>query len=219
MYGSYSESLKTGGTLSITNKGWEIYYYFPGPDRRYKGSSKTIPGEYIDKYIEAWKANFNEFLSLKETSQEEGFQYKYGELGMIIQTGTYSGFDDGVSLCHNSKRVIHTKEELDAVIADYEYAKKKASEYTEVVKDLVENNHYTTTDKEESNIDDTILNYFSNGGKDILQFCKDNDIAIAELMDCLSRLKELTLLSDFHLHLEWNYPLNSLQEMYKSITE
>lgn len=36
--GKYVETLSSGGELVVTESSWEISYYFPGPDLRYRGT-------------------------------------------------------------------------------------------------------------------------------------------------------------------------------------
>lgn len=68
MNGEYSEKLKSGGELKVSVNNWYIQYYFSGPDLRYNGTFVNIEGKDIDKYIGAWRTNFNKYLKLKELS-------------------------------------------------------------------------------------------------------------------------------------------------------
>ena len=62
--GEYSENLSHGGKLKVTITSWHIYYYFPGPDGRYSGTSVIIYDKEIDLFISAWKNNFNKYKTL-----------------------------------------------------------------------------------------------------------------------------------------------------------
>lgn len=120
--GSYSEKLFTGGELKVRRDGWSIEYYFPGPDRRYNGTFVSIPGQQVDIYIQAWKVNFAKYEELKRKGLHGELQTN-GDLGMTIRIG---GYAEGVCLrsYHMPKR---TKEEIDRVIKDYQYAKNRAN--------------------------------------------------------------------------------------------
>ncbi len=120
--GRYTESLSSGGELHVSARGWSIQYYFPGPDRRYNGTSVSIYEEQIDKYIEAWKHNFQKYEELKATIPEEGNFETYGEMGMHIRIG----FLGGVCL-KDYHMPIRTADSLQKVLEDYEYAKQKAA--------------------------------------------------------------------------------------------
>ena len=120
--GSYSEKLFSGGELKVRKDGWSIEYYFPGPDRRYNGTFVSIPGQQVDKYIQAWKFNFTKYEDLKRKGLHGELQTD-GDLGMTIRIG---GYAEGVCLrsYHMPKR---SKEEIDRVIKDYQYAKNRAN--------------------------------------------------------------------------------------------
>ena len=123
IYGSYSEDLNTGGCLKISNGRWSIEYYFPGPDRRYKGTFVSIPSSQIDQYIEAWKNNLKKYFELQRTVKNgQNFQM-IGEMGMTIGVG---GFLDGVSLRSYHMRAKTIKDIAD-IIKDYNYARNRAT--------------------------------------------------------------------------------------------
>jgi hypothetical protein len=42
--GEYIEQMPFGGRLKVTRDSWHIEYYFPGPDLRYSGQFKVVPG-------------------------------------------------------------------------------------------------------------------------------------------------------------------------------
>ena len=130
--GEYKESLKSGGSLIVSEKDWKIQYYFPGPDLRYNGTWKTIFSKDVNKYIEAWKNNFATYLKLKSQLSLEGTYEKIGEAGMKISIG---GYWDGV--CIDSWHMnVRTQEKIDAIIEDYLNAKKKAIAIQEMLKAL-----------------------------------------------------------------------------------
>lgn len=120
--GTYSESLPYGGTLKISRDSWEIQYYFPGPDRRYNGTFKTIPSSQIDSYIEAFQKNWEEYEKLKNTVPSGGDFSKIGANGMTIRVGKYRS-----GVCLQSYHLcLSTKADIDSIISSYRNAKEKA---------------------------------------------------------------------------------------------
>lgn len=77
--GEYKENLPSGGELVVTPDSWCISYYFPGPDMRYNGTFLRIPSTKVDKYIRAWKNNFEEYMKLKHEWKLGGVFEKLGE--------------------------------------------------------------------------------------------------------------------------------------------
>jgi len=120
--GKYSESLSTGGTLIVEEKKWWIEYYFAGPDMRYKGTFLTLAGSSIDKYIDAWIQNFNEYLKIKRTTPYGIELKKNGLMGMTISVNTHF---EGVCL-NNYHMPVSNQALLNKVVADYSNAKQKA---------------------------------------------------------------------------------------------
>ena len=136
MYSEYKEDLLSGGALIVTKKGWWIEYYFNGPDFRHNGQSVTISSIEIDSYIEAYKKNFEKYLSLHEVIPKGGeFECK-GDCNMTIG---YGGYRNGVTIAHwynhlsNSCFPIKTKDDLDKVINDYQYCKRRSEEITSLL--------------------------------------------------------------------------------------
>ncbi|MFJ5718150.1 hypothetical protein [Neobacillus sp. NPDC093127] len=113
------------GKLSVTTNHWRIQFYFPGPDFRYNGTFISIDGSEIDQYLKAYLDNWNTFIKLKElVSNTGGEMTKVGEQNMSIRAG---GFFEGVCIRHHYLPV-STKEQLEKVIADLKWAKKRANE-------------------------------------------------------------------------------------------
>lgn len=131
MNGQYSEKLSSGGELVISTQSWYIKYYFSGPDLRYNGTFVTINGNEIDKYIQAWKNNFDKYLLLKETIPKGGKFDTAGEMGMSIRIGWSEG------VCLKSYHMpISSEAKLQQVISDYKYAKKRALKLQEILNNL-----------------------------------------------------------------------------------
>ncbi len=131
MNGQYSEKLPSGGELVVSSSGWHIQYYFPGPDLRYNGTFVTVRGNEIDKYISAWKHNFEKYLQLKETIPSGGSFDTPGEMGMTIRIGMWEG------VCLKSYHMpIRTRDKLNQVIHDYEFAKERASKLQKLLQSL-----------------------------------------------------------------------------------
>lgn len=129
--GEYKEKLSSGGELSVTTKSWSINYYFSGPDRRYNGTFVTIPGSEIDKYIDAWKNNFNKYTELKQTIPPGGTFNAAGEMGMCIRIG----FSEGVCL-RSYHMPIRTADKLNQVLFDYSFAKIRAQQIQRLLQSL-----------------------------------------------------------------------------------
>lgn len=127
--GEYSENLSHGGKLKVTITSWHIYYYFPGPDGRYSGTSVIIYDKEIDLFISAWKNNFNKYRQLKEVIPQGGNSEYPGKMGMSIRFG----FCEGV--CIKSYHLpIKTQKELDSIISEYTDVKLKALQIQQVLK-------------------------------------------------------------------------------------
>ena len=130
-FGKYTEKLKSGGELVITHNGWSISYYFFGPDFRHSGEHITIDSNDIDKYINAYESNFSKYKSLKDTIPSGGEFKTIGECQMNIGVGQYY---DGVTISqwynhlYPSSFPIRNEEQLQQVVDDYEYCKRKAKE-------------------------------------------------------------------------------------------
>ncbi len=132
MNGEYTEKLSTGGELKVTPSMWCISYYFSGPDLRYNGTFVSIPGKEIDEYIQAWRDNFKKYLDLKKAIPKDGEYNTYGEKNMSIRIGNWCS-----GVCLKSYHMpINNEEELEAVLCDYEYAKKRAHQLQTVLSSL-----------------------------------------------------------------------------------
>lgn len=131
MNGEYSEKLKSGGELKVSVNNWYIQYYFSGPDLRYNGTFVNIEGKDIDKYIDAWKTNFNKYLQLKETIPTGVKFDTNGLMGMSIRIG----WSEGVCL-RSYHMPINNSAKLNQVIEDYEYAKERAIKLQELLRSL-----------------------------------------------------------------------------------
>lgn len=130
--GVYKEQLKSGGELVVTPTSWSIEYYFPGPDMRYNGEFFSIRENDIDKYIYAWKNNFEKYLELKSVIDLEGTYETMGEAGMKISIG---GWREGVFINWWDMNVKDASE-INQIITDYEAAKIKAKKVQEILKSL-----------------------------------------------------------------------------------
>jgi PDZ domain-containing secreted protein len=126
--GTYSETLSSGGELKVSSKGWRIYYYFPGPDGRYNGTSVSIEESKVEEYIQAFIENYNEWEKLKEVVPEGGSFEKVGKANMTIRVG--KSYWEGICLCSYHMQ-IKDKEKLNQVIESYKYAIERAKEITE----------------------------------------------------------------------------------------
>lgn len=150
----YRTPLKSGGTLIIYTNSWEIQYYFPGPDRRYKGSFITINGKYIDNYINAWENNFNKFEELKKQHKFKNGQINLdGEAGMNIVVG---GILEGVYLS-NYRMCIKHYAGIQQIVNDY----RKAKQIAEKIQKLFNTNYSNSTEeiREMQNIEKSITQY------------------------------------------------------------
>ena len=131
--GEFSEYLPSGGKLVVTVKHWHIHYYFSGPDLRYNGESIDIPGNQVDDYIAAWKENFEKYKELKASIPKKSEFKAYGKKGMLIAINSY--FNEGVSLTYRGIN-IKTEHELKKLIDNYAFAKRRAVEIMELLKQL-----------------------------------------------------------------------------------
>lgn len=121
MNGQYSEKMKTGGELIVTANDWYIQYYFSGPDLRYNGTFVRLPGKEIDEYINAYRNNFKKYLEIKKNIPDSGKFETSGEKGMTIRLGIWEG------VCIDYYHMpINTKEKIEEIITDYQYAKQRA---------------------------------------------------------------------------------------------
>jgi hypothetical protein len=127
-HGTYSETLSCGGKLQVSSEGWSIYYYFPGPDGRYNGTSVSIEESEVEEYIQAFIENYNEWQKLKEVVPKGGSFEKTGKAYMTIRVG--ESYWEGVCL-RSYHMQIKDKEKLNQVTESYKYAIKRAKEISE----------------------------------------------------------------------------------------
>ena len=132
MTGEYTEKLPTGGEIKVTSSNWYISYYFSGPDLRYNGTFVTIPGKEIDDYIRAWRNNFKKYVYLKNTIPAGGEYTTHGDKNMDIRIGNWNG-----GVCLRAYHMpVNNEQRLEAVIRDYEYAKKRARQIQAMLEKL-----------------------------------------------------------------------------------
>ena len=129
MIGTYKEKLSTGGELTISANTWSISYYIPGIDLRYKGEFFSISGVQIDDYINALKKNFVLYEELKNKIPKGGEYTTNGQLNMQVRIGN---FNSGVCL-HKYHLNISNRNELNKIIAEFEYSKTRAKQIQEML--------------------------------------------------------------------------------------
>ena len=122
--GAYSEEIGKGGKLVVTRHSWHLEYYWAGPDLRYNGTFKRVPGADIDDYINAWKANFEKYLELRAAIPKGGEFVQPGAMGMQIRVHTSLGRGVCLQSYHCSVR---TEQYLKEMVNSYLDAKHKAS--------------------------------------------------------------------------------------------
>lgn len=112
-----SESLAFGGKLTARESGFDLTYYFPGPDRRYHGTFLKIDANMFYQYIEGWKENWRTYRMLCASTPAVSFSAQ-GVLGMRIDNG-------GVRL-HNLR--VTSDAELDAMLDMLQNAQIRGAE-------------------------------------------------------------------------------------------
>lgn len=122
---TFEAKLPCGGKLRISDSEWGIYYYFPGPDRRYKGTHVHIPGNSINQYISAYDENFLEYEQLKQTIPAGGQFSKPAKMGMSIRIGPLF---DGVCL-QSYHMPVSTRAQLKKVLDGYRDASRQVNEF------------------------------------------------------------------------------------------
>ena len=120
--GKYSELLPCGGELQIWSHGWQIHYYFPGPDLRYNGTLVEIPGKDVEEYARSFEQNWEDYQRLRIVMAGVGNLERHGMCGMIIRVG---GFADGVCL-RGYHMPISTIERLRQVVDGFRCAIARA---------------------------------------------------------------------------------------------
>ena len=131
--GEYSEDIGNGGKLSVTSSSWQLKYYWPGPDLRYNGTFKTVPGSDVGRYIKAWSSNFDKYVQLKSVIPVGGEFVQEGDMGMQIRINDV--LSEGICL-KSYHCCVSNRTELRRMIRSYEDAQKKASVIQEMLKKL-----------------------------------------------------------------------------------
>jgi len=80
-----SETLAFKGKLTAREAGFDLTYYFPGPDRRYNGTILKIDSSMLEQYITAWQDNWHMYHTLRASVQSASFSAQ-GTLGMTIDS-------------------------------------------------------------------------------------------------------------------------------------
>lgn len=78
-----TEVIPFGGKLTAREAGYELSFYFPGPDLRYNGTFLKINDAMFPQYIAAWEVNWRNYQSMRRTLPSITFTTE-GELGMQI---------------------------------------------------------------------------------------------------------------------------------------
>lgn len=120
----YEESLGFGdGVLRVTPNYWSVYFYFPGPDRRYNGTLVQIQSTEIESYINAYRENFRIYRQAKVGGLTGTLEIG-GAASMTIRTG---GFAEGVCL-RKYHLPLRTEPGINEAIAAFERAPRRAAE-------------------------------------------------------------------------------------------
>lgn len=219
MKGEYREKLVTGGELVINSNSWYIQYYFPGPDLRYNGTFIVVDGFQIDKYINAWKDNFDTYQRLKETISSEGEFSTEGKMGMNIRVGTWR-----FGVCLKSYHLpINDKNSLNKIIDDYTYSKHKAEVLMPIVGNMV-----TLTDNsidaklkrlDKSNRSynlqyELLLDLYDS--PNLFEVLKKYNITLDEFMNIIKLLKKKGAISNTTIMIDW---ILSKEEIKKLLSE
>lgn len=113
---------------------WHIDYYFSGPDMRYSGTSIEIPGKDVSEHIDAFAANWTEYLRLKDQIPPGGEFSIEGACHMTIDVG---GYWDGVCIrAHHG--AMNTQEMNDLAIASYQYAQTRSAAVQQALNQMKE---------------------------------------------------------------------------------
>ncbi len=116
----------------MNQQGWEISYYFRGPDLRYNGTFVSVRGSLVAQYIEAFEKNWQEFQHLQASIPPGGEFSKPGQMGMKIRIGAFA---QGVCL-QSSHMPISTRQQLDRVLESYRYAATRAPAIQQMLRSL-----------------------------------------------------------------------------------
>ncbi|HBI70959.1 MAG TPA: hypothetical protein DDZ22_18705 [Massilia sp.] len=129
--GTYEETLPCGGTLRVLQDNWEIRYCFLGRDYRYKSVFKTILGEEVEKYIQAYQKNWIEYIALKAATPKGNDVLRYGDAGMTISIGVIEGVF--LTAFHLP---IKSDAALESLVGGYRYAQKRVGRIQEFLRTL-----------------------------------------------------------------------------------
>jgi len=128
---TYEETLPCGGRLRIFRDNWEIRYFFSGRDLRYKSTFKTIPGEEVEQYIQAYQKNWIDFIALKAATPKGNNVVKYADADMTISIGAF----EGVFLVA-FHMPINSDAALESMVGGYRYAQTRVDRIQAFLKTL-----------------------------------------------------------------------------------
>jgi len=111
------ESFPHGGTLIAREAGFELLFYFPGPDLRYNGTFLKIEGALLHQYIEAWHENWLTFKEMYMTMPDVSF----------AATGTH-GMRINISGIRLQGLLVASDDELGAMVAVFQRALERGKE-------------------------------------------------------------------------------------------
>ena len=84
-----TELVPFGGKLTAREAGFELSFYFPGPDLRYNGTFLKIDGALLPQYIAAWEDNWRNYQAMCKDLPSIAFTTE-GELAMKIDASGVS---------------------------------------------------------------------------------------------------------------------------------
>lgn len=112
-----SEPSAFGGRLNVRDGGFDLTFYFPGPDLRYNGTLLKIDSAMFHQYLTAWEENWRTYQTLRQSMPSMSFAAE-GTMGMRIDTG-------GVSL---RKLRVTSEAELAAMLEGFHRAHARGTE-------------------------------------------------------------------------------------------
>ncbi|MDN2713692.1 hypothetical protein [Janthinobacterium sp. SUN120] len=112
-----TELVPLGGKLTACEAGYELSFYFPGPDLRYNGTFLKINDVLLPQYITAWEVNWRNYQFMRRNLPSSTFTSE-GELGMKIDAS-------GVGLY---KLRITTDDELATMLSVFQNALARGKE-------------------------------------------------------------------------------------------
>lgn len=117
-----NEMLEFDGRLTVRESGFDLVYYFPGPDRRYNGTLLRIDDYRLREYIAAWTENWQAHQTLCASINPITFTAE-GKLGMTL---------DGRGVWLHTLRVT-SDEELKLMLAALRHAQIRGAELQGVI--------------------------------------------------------------------------------------